>query len=100
MPSTCFTIRTDADSVVYLRDDDRLAVIAPQDASAPAERNESDGIVRESSHFSGPLTLEDARSQMDELNHRFMFFVDAATGHGAVLYLRYDGHYGLIEQET
>ncbi len=91
---------TDADSVVYLRDDGRMAVIAPQDASAPAEQGDSGGIVRERSHFSEPLTQEDALSQMDELNHRFMFFVDAATGHGAVLYLRYDGHYGLIEQET
>jgi hypothetical protein len=37
---------------------------------------------------------------MDELNHRFLLFVDAATGRGAVLYLRYDGHYGLIEPAT
>lgn len=93
-------LETDADSVVYLRDDGRMAVIAPQDAPAPANRDDSDGIVRERSHFSEPLTQEDALSQMDELNHRFMFFVDAATGHGAVLYLRYDGHYGLIEQEN
>jgi hypothetical protein len=26
----------------------------------------------------------------------FLFFVDAERGRGAVLYHRYDGHYGLI----
>jgi Sigma 54 modulation/S30EA ribosomal protein C terminus len=26
----------------------------------------------------------------------FLFFVDAETGRGNVLYHRYDGHYGLI----
>jgi ribosome-associated translation inhibitor RaiA len=85
-------IDTDADSVVYRRDDGRLAVIAPRDVAPP-----DDDVLREPSRYSGPLTLAEAVSQMDELNHRFLFFTDAATGRGAVLYLRYDGHYGLIE---
>ena len=84
---------TDADTVVYRRDDGRLAVIAPQGAGAP----DGDDLVREASRYSGPLDLADAVGKMDELNHRFLFFTDAATGRGAVLYLRYDGHYGLIE---
>ena len=54
-------------------------------------------VVREASRYSGPLDLADAVSKMDELNHRFLFFTDASSGRGAVLYLRYDGHYGLIE---
>jgi ribosome-associated translation inhibitor RaiA len=87
---------TDADSVVYRRDDGRLAVIAPQAAAAPAGSGQDD-VVREHSRYSEQLALEDAVSKMDELNHRFLFFTDAATGRGAVLYLRYDGHYGLIE---
>jgi hypothetical protein len=37
---------------------------------------------------------------MDELNHRFLFFVNAQTGRGSVIYLRYDGHYGLIEPSS
>jgi len=88
-------IDTDADSVVYRRDDGRLGVIAPQGVEAPADDIED--IVREPSRYAEPLALEDAVSEMDELNHRFLFFVDASTGRGAVLYLRYDGHYGLIE---
>lgn len=86
---------SDLDSVVYRRDDGRLAVISSGDPG-PQEAG-PDGIVRERSHHPTPLALADAVSQMDELNHRFMFFTDADGGRGAVLYLRYDGHYGLIE---
>lgn len=91
---------TDADSVVYLRDDGKLAVIAPQDAPAPPETDGPDGILRERSHYSGPLTQKEAVNTMNELNHRFLFFQDEATKKGVVLYLRHDGHYGLIEQEA
>jgi ribosome-associated translation inhibitor RaiA len=84
---------TDADSVVYRRDDGRLAVIAHEGAPS----GEDSDVVREASRYSGPLELADAVSKMDELNHRFLFFTDASSGRGAVLYLRYDGHYGLIE---
>lgn len=90
---------TGADSVVYHRDDGQLAVIAPQGVSAPDDQD-SPGIQRETSRYSEALTLEDAVSEMDELNHRFMFFTDAATDRAAILYLRYDGHYGLIEPEA
>jgi len=85
---------TGADAVIYLRDDDRLAVIAPQGAGSP---DVPPGPVRESSRYSQPLELEAAVSKMDALNHRFLFFTDAETDRGAVLYLRHDGHYGLIE---
>ncbi|MDT4935327.1 MAG: Sigma 54 modulation/S30EA ribosomal protein terminus [Pseudonocardiales bacterium] len=33
---------------------------------------------------------------MDWLNHRFLYFIDAADGRGKVLYLRHDGDYGLV----
>ena len=36
---------------------------------------------------------------MNELNHRFLYYVDEASGRGRVIYLRYDGHYGLIEPQ-
>lgn len=87
-------VGTGADSVIYRRDDGRLAVIAPRDAPGVSG---DDGLIRESSRYSGPLDLADAISKMDALNHRFLYFTDASTGRGAVLYLRYDGHYGLIQ---
>jgi ribosomal subunit interface protein len=90
-------VGTGADSVIYRRDDGRLAVIAPQDAPEVPGVSGDDRPVRESSRYSGPLGLADAISKMDALNHRFLYFTDASTGRGAVLYLRYDGHYGLIQ---
>lgn len=91
---------TDADSVVYLRDDGQLGAIAPQNVPTPTEGGNPEGVIREQSRFSEPIALEDAVSEMDQLNHRFMFFTDASTDQGAVIYLRHDGHYGLIEQEA
>jgi ribosome-associated translation inhibitor RaiA len=85
---------TGADAVLYRRDDGRLAVIAPADAAEPGG---PEGPVREPSRYSEPLELSAALAEMDALNHRFLYFTDAATGRGSVLYLRFDGHYGLIE---
>jgi ribosome-associated translation inhibitor RaiA len=83
---------TETDAVLYRRDDGRLAVIEPAGTPPPA-----DGPVREVSRYSEPLDLPTAIAEMDVLNHRFLYFTDAASGRGCVLYLRYDGHYGLIE---
>jgi len=82
---------------VYRRDDGRVGLIHPQ-GSALADEN--DVLVSEPSRYSSPLTLEAARAEMDELNHRFLYFVDAADGRGKVLYLRHDGDYGLVEPAT
>ena len=37
---------------------------------------------------------------MNELNHRFLYFVDEASGRARVIYLRFDGNYGLIEPDA
>ncbi len=42
------------------------------------------------------LTLEAAVERLDALELPFLFFRDAGTDRGAVLYQRYDGHYGLV----
>jgi ribosomal subunit interface protein len=84
---------TGVDAVLYRRDDGHLAVIEPPDA-APAPK---DDPPRERSRFSEHVDLRTALREMDELGHRFLFFVNAQTGRGNVIYLRFDGHYGLIE---
>jgi hypothetical protein len=89
-------VRTGEDVVVYRRDDGRIALIHPQ-GSVLADEN--DVVVPQPSRYSEPLTLDTARSEMDILNHRFLYFVDAADGRGKVLYLRHDGDYGLVEPE-
>ena len=43
------------------------------------------------------LTVEEAIEHLDLVADPFVFFVHAETGRGNVVYLRYDGHYGLIE---
>lgn len=42
------------------------------------------------------LTVEEAVARSNETGQPFLFFVDTARDRGAVLYRRYDGHYGLI----
>jgi ribosome-associated translation inhibitor RaiA len=85
--------RTGENVVVYRRDDGRIGLIHPQ-GSALADEN--DIVVAEPSRYSEPLTLDKAREEMDWLNHRFLYFVDAEDGRGKVLYLRHDGDYGLV----
>ncbi|MGZ4255177.1 MAG: sigma 54 modulation/S30EA ribosomal C-terminal domain-containing protein [Solirubrobacteraceae bacterium] len=53
--------------------------------------------MSERSRFSSPIDLRTAVAEMDALDHRFVFFEDATTERGNVIYRRYDGHYGLIE---
>lgn len=90
--------RTDIDAVVYVRDDGRLGVIVPAGTSFPQDLGEGDAY--ESSRLTEPLTIEAATAEMDELNHRFLYFVNADTGRTNLIYMRYDGHYGLIEPAT
>ncbi len=42
------------------------------------------------------LSLTGATCWLDASGQPFLFFTDAGTGRGNVLYRRYDGHYGLI----
>jgi hypothetical protein len=42
------------------------------------------------------LTVSEAIERLDADGERFVFFANAVTGRGNVLYHRYDGHYGLI----
>jgi ribosome-associated translation inhibitor RaiA len=86
--------RTGEDVVVYRRDDGRIGLIHPQ-GSALADEN--DIVVPEPSRYTLPLTLKQARDEMDILNHRFLYFIDADDKRGKVIYLRHDGDYGLVE---
>lgn len=49
---------------------------------------------------SGPPTLTDdeARARLDADDEPFVFYLDEATGEGRVIYLRYDGHYGIVAE--
>jgi ribosome-associated translation inhibitor RaiA len=85
---------TGEDVVVYRSDDGRIGLLHPPGSPLAGE----DGlVVPEPSRYREPIPLERARDEMDVLNHRFLYFVDAADGRGKVIYLRHDGNYGLVE---
>jgi hypothetical protein len=87
-------VRTSEDVVVYRRDDGRIGLLFPP-GSVLADEN--DIVVPEPSRYEEPIPLRKAREEMDWLNHRFLYFIDADDGRGKVLYLRHDGDYGLVE---
>ena len=87
-------VRTNEDVVVYWRDDGRVGLLFPPGSVL---EDEDDPVVPEPSRYSEPLPLAVARGEMDLLNHRFLYFIDAEDERGKVLYLRFDGDYGLVE---
>jgi aryl carrier-like protein len=88
--------RSGEDVVVTWLDSGRIALIFPP-GSVLAD--EGDLIVARPSRYSEPLPLQTARGEMDMLDHRFLYFIDAAGLRGKVLYLRFDGDYGLVVPE-
>ena len=68
---------------------------------APDEPEEGEyHIVRSKTFPIKPMTREEAILQMNLLGHSFFAFKDEeAEGAFAVVYRRYDGDYGLIEDE-
>ena len=84
---------TDADAVLYWRDDGLLALIQPRSVQpledhGPAPRTEP--ILSSDRSASGGGGDERRRRAVPD-------FENAATGRGNVIYRRYDGHSGLIE---
>ena len=88
-------VRSGEDVVVYRRDDGRVGMIHPQGSVLADETD--DVVVAEASRYPGPLKLDQARAEMDIVNHRFLYYINAQDGRGRVLYLRHDGDYGLVE---
>ena len=72
-----------------------------QDAPLPLPEDEQEEeapeIVRIKNHVLRPMSPEDAAMQMDALGHDFYMFRNFETEAINVIYLRYDGNYGLIE---
>jgi ribosome-associated translation inhibitor RaiA len=84
---------TKEDVVVYLRDDGRIGLLMPPGSRLVEER---DIVLPKESRYPGPITLGEARTEMDFLDHRFLYFTDAEDDRGKVIYLRHDGDYGLV----
>ena len=59
-------------------------------------RHDGSDRIRSSRVHPGVMRLEDATELLDLGDLPFVFFLEGATGRGAVVYRRYDGHYGLV----
>jgi Sigma 54 modulation/S30EA ribosomal protein C terminus len=90
-----FTERsTGEDSVIYrLGDRYRIAQARPK----PAQLGPLPTAVTFSEHAAPVLTVAEAIARLDWLGQPFVFFVNTETGRAALLYHRYDGHYGLVD---
>ncbi|ARP70479.1 hypothetical protein LK07_12590 [Streptomyces pluripotens] len=82
---------TGSDSVVY-RDPGtgghRVASTGPAPEAEPGLSVSTAGVPE--------LSVAGAASRLELTGRPFVFFTDAETGRGNILYHRYDGHYGLI----
>ena len=84
------------ENVVHRTLDGGYELIQP---TAQTGNDLSGGPIRPSRHVPPRIPLPDAVTMLDVGTQPFVFFVDADAGEGAVLYRRYDGHYGLITLE-
>lgn len=68
--------------------------------AARTQENEIPRKIVRSKHFLiKPMSLDEARDQMDLLGHDFFLFINAESNQVNLLYCRKDGSYGLIEPE-
>ncbi|MEO3783983.1 HPF/RaiA family ribosome-associated protein [Actinocorallia sp. B10E7] len=85
-------VATGQDSVLYRHADGyRMAQIDPR-----PRKDDTAVDLTVSPHPAPRITAEEAVERLETTGLPFVFFADAQTGRGNVLYHRYDGHYGLI----
>lgn len=61
---------------------------------------EKDIVVRTKSYYLEAMTLEEAITRMEALGHDFFLYLDKDDDRIAVVYIRKDGGYGVIEAEN
>ncbi len=84
---------TGQDSVIYRADGGyRMARVHPE-AGRPGPAGASITVSERPAPRLAPAA---AAGRLDALGQPFLFFVDSQTGHGCLIYHRFDGHYGLI----
>jgi hypothetical protein len=90
--------RSGEDNVLHRVGEGRYELLQPSTASPDEHLDSSTSVssISESPIRPSTLTVDDAIELLDASEDPFVFFVDPATGRGAVVYRRYDGHYGLI----
>jgi hypothetical protein len=80
--------------VIYRADGGYRMAQAPRQAAArPGPVGASVTVSRRPVPRLAPAA---AAGRLEALGQPFVFFVDSDTGHGSLIYHRYDGHYGLV----
>ncbi|MEU4586901.1 HPF/RaiA family ribosome-associated protein [Kitasatospora aureofaciens] len=82
---------TNCDSVVY-----RDGTAGEYRISSAGPAPEAEAGISVSTAGVPEITVAEAVARLDLGGLPFVFFTDASTGRGNILYHRYDGHYGLI----
>jgi len=84
---------TGEDSVIYRSGDGYRLILAHPRAR---RLGPVDQAITVSEAPAPRLPVTEAIARLEAAGQRFVFFVDAGTGRGNVIYHRYDGHYGLV----
>jgi hypothetical protein len=66
---------------------------------APVDTGPTAVVLEVAEHPAPTLSLDEAIERIAVDGEPYLFFANAATGQGNVIYHRYDGHYGLIAPE-
>jgi hypothetical protein len=85
---------TDEDSVIYRTADGYRLALARR---RTRRLGPVDPSITVSQIPATRLTVTEAEDRLEAFGRPFLFFVNAGTGRGNLIYHRYDGHYGLIE---
>ena len=88
---------TSRDAVIHRLADEGFGLMVDSDDVTVADELAVDVTIEPSPPR---LTFDAAVERLEAGDEPFVFFVDPATDRGAVLYRRYDGHYGLITPRT
>jgi hypothetical protein len=83
---------TGDDNVVFRAEEGGYELIEPPRDTPPT----SGTAMRRSNLRPAVMTVDDAIELLDLGQEPFVFYLDATTGRGNVVYRRYDGNYGLI----
>jgi len=62
--------------------------------------SENDTVVRTKSIYLKPMTLDEAITRMEALEHDFFIYLDSDDDRISVVYKRVEGGYGIIEAEN
>lgn len=87
-------VDSNEENLVWRAADGSFEIIQP--TPAPERLAECAAPIRLSAIVPSRLRLEDALELLNAGDHPYVFFLDAETGRGTVVYRRYDGHYGVI----